>query len=84
MQNFGDDAFGAEDGGQVFLAQVIGVHQGTQDFYRRSVWDGVMFSRRPRSGSAGIGRVFLLLKWDVVWQPAGPALLGIVHADAPK
>jgi hypothetical protein len=43
MQDFGHDAFGAEDGHQVFLAEIIGIHQGAENLNGRSIGNGMMF-----------------------------------------
>lgn len=42
VQDFGNGAFGAKDRDQVFLTQVIGIHQRAKDLHRRSVRNGMM------------------------------------------
>jgi hypothetical protein len=42
VQDFGHDAFRAKDGNEIFLAEIIGIHQRAKDFH----WAGV--GNRPR------------------------------------
>lgn len=39
---FGDDAFGAEDGHQVFLAKVVGLHQGAKNLDGRNMGNSMV------------------------------------------
>src|SRR6266566_3856258 len=42
VQNFGHDAFGAKDWHQIFLAEIIGIHQRAENFNGRSIRNGMM------------------------------------------
>ena len=42
VQDLGDDAFGAKDGNEIFLAETIGIHQRAKDFDRRSIGNGMV------------------------------------------
>ena len=42
VQDLGDDAFGAKDGNEIFLAETIGLHQRAEDFDRRSIGNGMV------------------------------------------
>jgi len=42
VQNLGHDAFGTKDWCQIFLAEIIGIHQRAENFNGRNVRNGVM------------------------------------------
>src|SRR6266851_7956892 len=42
VQDFRYDAFRAKDWDQVFLAEIIGIHQRANDFHRGSIRNGMM------------------------------------------
>jgi hypothetical protein len=42
VQDFGDDTFRAKDGDQVFLAEIIGIHQGAKDFHGGRIGNGMV------------------------------------------
>jgi hypothetical protein len=82
MQDFGYDAFGAKDWNQVFLAQIIRIHQSA-DFDRRSIRNGMMlFLRMRRLGSSRLWHISLLQSLDYLCLPVCPRRLGTVHVDA--
>ncbi len=42
VQDFGRDTFRAKNGDQVFLAEIIGIHQRAKDFHRGSIRNGMI------------------------------------------
>lgn len=59
MQDFGDDAFGTENGYEIFLTKVVGFHQSAKDFDGRSIGNGMMrffvgFDEREKEREAGL------------------------------
>src|SRR5271168_2031724 len=67
VQDFGYDALGAEDWDQVFLAEVIGVHQRAQDFQWPSIRNGMMlFFVRFDQGHQDFGVLLFLTRWMIL------------------
>jgi len=64
VQGFGYDAFRAKDWDQILLPEIMGIHQRAKDFYRGSIWDGMMlFFVCFNQGQQDRSILLLIIRW---------------------